>query len=178
MKMKYLIATTAYLFVSLSALAQSALPKILDLQARAQVEEEILEERIQTLLPDLMERSGIDLWLLISREYNEDPVLKTMLPSKWMGARRPTIGGNDLAFSLQIAIQIGFFRLSRPNQDHGLIVAKHRCRFCHGTSAIILTQKTPAITISLFLFENDGVVNTLLLHCRESENRWLVRARS
>ena len=38
-----------------------------------------------------MRRAGIDLWVLISREYNEDPVLKTMLPSKWMGARRTTM---------------------------------------------------------------------------------------
>ena len=109
MKMKYLIATTAYLFVSLSALAQSALPKILDLQARAQVEEEILEERIQTLLPDLMERSGIDLWLLISREYNEDPVLKTLLPPTWLSARRTTMlvmyhpEGADLVECLAVA---------------------------------------------------------------------------
>lgn len=71
--------------------AQSALPKILDLEERAQVEKEILEERIQTLLPDLMKRSGIDLWLLISREYNEDPVLKTLLPPTWLSARRTTM---------------------------------------------------------------------------------------
>ena len=38
-----------------------------------------------------MERTDIDMWLLLSREYNEDPVLKTMLPSNWMGARRTTM---------------------------------------------------------------------------------------
>ena len=27
-----------------------------------------------------MRREGIDMWVIISREYNEDPVLKTMLP--------------------------------------------------------------------------------------------------
>jgi hypothetical protein len=52
---------------------------------------EILAERINTLLPTLMQKSGIDMWVLISREYNEDPVLKTFLPSTWISARRRTI---------------------------------------------------------------------------------------
>ena len=38
-----------------------------------------------------MEDANIDMWLLISREYNEDPVLKTMLPATWLNARRRTI---------------------------------------------------------------------------------------
>ena len=38
-----------------------------------------------------MERSGIDLWVIISREYNEDPIIKTFLPSTWQTARRRTI---------------------------------------------------------------------------------------
>ncbi len=38
-----------------------------------------------------MRRSGIDMWIMISREYNEDPVLKTFLPSTWQTARRLTI---------------------------------------------------------------------------------------
>ncbi len=31
------------------------------------------------------------MWVIISREYNEDPVMKTMLPSTWLAARRRTI---------------------------------------------------------------------------------------
>ena len=38
-----------------------------------------------------MDRADIDMWILISREYNEDPVMKTMLPSEWLSARRRTI---------------------------------------------------------------------------------------
>ena len=91
MILRNLIATVCCLFIGTYVLAQSALPKVLDLEERAQVEEEILEERIRTILPDLMERSGIDLWLLISREYNEDPVLKTLLPPTWLSARRTTM---------------------------------------------------------------------------------------
>jgi Xaa-Pro aminopeptidase len=38
-----------------------------------------------------MDRSGIDLWLIVGREYNEDPVLATLLPATWLSARRRTI---------------------------------------------------------------------------------------
>ena len=64
---------------------------ILDEKDRARVVNEILEDRFKNLLPKLMDRTGIDMWILISREYNEDPVLKTMLPAEWLNARRRTI---------------------------------------------------------------------------------------
>jgi Xaa-Pro aminopeptidase len=38
-----------------------------------------------------MERAGIDCWVLVAREYNEDPVVTTMLPATWINARRRTI---------------------------------------------------------------------------------------
>ena len=50
-----------------------------------------MEERFTHLLPTLMDEEGIDMWIVISREYNEDPVLKTMLPATWLNARRRTI---------------------------------------------------------------------------------------
>jgi hypothetical protein len=52
---------------------------ILPMRERAQFINQILDDRIQNLLPSLMRREGIDMWVLISREYNEDPILKTML---------------------------------------------------------------------------------------------------
>lgn len=64
---------------------------ILPERERARVVDEILEDRFTNLLPKLMRREGIDMWIIISREYNEDPVMKTMLPSTWLSARRRTI---------------------------------------------------------------------------------------
>ena len=75
------------LFISFFVKAQQILPE----RERAAVVDEILSERFNTLLPELMDRSGIDMWVIISREYNEDPVLKTMLPATWLNARRRTI---------------------------------------------------------------------------------------
>lgn len=64
---------------------------VLNEKDRAVVIDDILEERFNTLLPELMDRTGFDMWVVISREYNEDPVLRTMLPSTWLNARRRTI---------------------------------------------------------------------------------------
>lgn len=38
-----------------------------------------------------MDRTEIDLWLIISREFNEDPVIKPLLPITWLAARRRTM---------------------------------------------------------------------------------------
>jgi len=64
---------------------------ILPAKERAEWVDNMLEYRIDSLLPQLMERTGIDMWILISREYNEDPVMKTILPSTWLSARRRTM---------------------------------------------------------------------------------------
>ncbi len=65
--------------------------QILSEQERAVVVDEILADRFNNLLPELMDASELDMWVVISREYNEDPVLRTMLPSTWLNARRRTI---------------------------------------------------------------------------------------
>lgn len=74
-----------------SVQAQGNMPKILSMKDRAKVINHWLFLRAQTVLPQLMEREGIDMWIVMSREYNEDPVIKTMLPAEWMAARRRTI---------------------------------------------------------------------------------------
>lgn len=65
--------------------------QILPERERAQLIEEIQQDRFDNLLHKLMDRAKIDMWLVIAREYNEDPVLKTMLPPTWLNARRRTI---------------------------------------------------------------------------------------
>lgn len=66
-------------------------PKTLSMEERAKVIDSWLAERVQMVLPDLMKRTEIDMWLIIAREYNEDPVIKTLLPATWQSARRTTM---------------------------------------------------------------------------------------
>ena len=87
--------------------AQQILPE----RQRAQVVDEILKDRFNNLLPKLMDNTGFDMWILISREYNEDPVLKTMLPATWLNARRRTI--------------LVFYRNKEQNTIEKLAVARY-----------------------------------------------------
>ena len=79
------------LLLFLSSQLFGQMPKALSLQEQGAVQDRWLNERMETVTPELMRRAGIDMWILISREYNEDPVLKTMLPSNWLSARRTTM---------------------------------------------------------------------------------------
>ncbi len=64
---------------------------VLPLRAQGELHDEWLSTRLSTVVSDLMKRTGIDCWVLVAREYNEDPVVKTMLPATWLNARRRTI---------------------------------------------------------------------------------------
>mgnify|MGYP001806364818 CR=1 FL=1 len=66
-------------------------PVILSQREQARVIDELLEDRLRNVLPGLMRNTGIDMWVVISREYNEDPVIETLLPATWFAARRTTM---------------------------------------------------------------------------------------
>ena len=66
-------------------------PAVLTVREQAAVVDSWLEDRMQNLLPSLMTETGIDFWIVVSREYNEDPVIRTLLPATWHAARRRTI---------------------------------------------------------------------------------------
>lgn len=76
------------LFIAISFFGNA---QILSEWDRATMRDEILADRFNNLLPTLMDETDIDMWLVISREYNEDPVMRTMLPARWLNARRRTI---------------------------------------------------------------------------------------
>ena len=66
-------------------------PAILPLRDRARLEDKWLADRLDNVLPALMREQDIDMWVLIAREYVEDPVVATMLDAQSMHARRRTI---------------------------------------------------------------------------------------
>ena len=90
-RMLLLMILSVMLGSEIAGQSSKASVTILSERERAQVRDDLLKERFNVLLPELMDKTGIDMWLIISREYNEDPVMKTMLPAKWLNARRRTI---------------------------------------------------------------------------------------
>lgn len=99
------------LFILLASFTSQNYAQILPERDRADLRNEILKDRFDNLLPSLMEDTGIDMWLVISREYNEDPVMRTMLPATWLNARRRTI--------------LVFFRNKETNTTERLAVARY-----------------------------------------------------
>jgi Xaa-Pro aminopeptidase len=72
--------------------AQEPFPvRVLTHREQAALQREWIETRFDTLLPDLMRRSGIDMWLIVSREYDDDPVFRSMAPVTTYSSRRRTI---------------------------------------------------------------------------------------
>ncbi len=87
--------TAMVLSLSLAAAQEIAAAKdfknILPEKDRARVMNEWLKWRLDNIIPELMRREGIDMWLVINREYNEDPVYLTLVAEPTMAARRTSI---------------------------------------------------------------------------------------
>lgn len=98
-----LLALTALPLAAHSALAAGsasgatqgrAIPEpgaVLSERQRVEPVNRILEERLDHLLPLLMRETGIDMWLVINREYAEDPVFFSLAPEPVFAARRTTM---------------------------------------------------------------------------------------
>ncbi len=88
------VSTRAALVLAALASAPAAAsgpPDILPLRERADIIDRVLEERLDTLIPRIMREEGVDMWVLMAREYFEEPVVESMLDARSMAARRRTI---------------------------------------------------------------------------------------
>jgi Xaa-Pro aminopeptidase len=61
---------------------------ILSLQEQFALQDEILLDRLDNLLPRLMEETKTEMWIVIGDECNEGPCLQSFLPSSFFHARR------------------------------------------------------------------------------------------
>lgn len=61
------------------------------LREQAQVQQQWLKIRLDTVLPRLMREHRVDMWIIPMREYNEDPVFWSLVSPTTMAARRRTI---------------------------------------------------------------------------------------
>jgi Xaa-Pro aminopeptidase len=61
------------------------------LREQAATQQEWLKLRLDRVLPKLMRKHGVQMWLVICREYNEDPVFYSLVSPTVFAARRRTI---------------------------------------------------------------------------------------
>lgn len=102
MKRKYLFITGSILLGLLftpPSIAQlnwekagaADIKKILDERDRAELFNDILSWRLDNILPRIMRREGIDMWLVINFEYDVDPVYMSLVTKPNFTARRLSI---------------------------------------------------------------------------------------
>jgi Xaa-Pro aminopeptidase len=66
-------------------------PQVLTLREQAALQNRWLAARLATALPEVMRREQIDMWVVICREHNEDPVYTTLVPAPSLFAWRLTM---------------------------------------------------------------------------------------
>ena len=80
------------LLVTGSASAQTPVQRPFGtLREQAALQQTWLRTRLDTILPALMRRHGVDMWVVPMREYNEDPVFSSLVSPETFAARRRTI---------------------------------------------------------------------------------------
>src|SRR5688572_12199689 len=84
---------TLALLISLSssAAAQARTRPFGTLREQAEMQQSWLEKRLKTVLPALMRKHGVDMWVIPMREYMEDPTFTSLVSPTTFAARRRTI---------------------------------------------------------------------------------------
>jgi Xaa-Pro aminopeptidase len=91
----YAVALLVLPIVAQAQVAPGALPSAErpfgTLREQAVQQQAWLKKRLDTFLPALMRKHGIDMWVVPMREYNEDPVFSSITAPETFFARRRTI---------------------------------------------------------------------------------------
>lgn len=65
--------------------------RVLSLRERVPIVNSWLEWRLDNIIPDLLKREGMDMWIVMCREISEDPIYFTLVPEPELSARRLAI---------------------------------------------------------------------------------------
>ncbi len=114
-------------------------------------------KRFETVLPELMRRERIDMWVMVTREYNNDPVFQSMAPLTTYSSRRRTI----LVFHDR-GEGLGVERLSIGRSDYdGLfdVVRTHNDAQYEGLRQVVEDRNPETIGINVSQYWNhaDGL---------------------
>ena len=65
------------------------LPNVLSFKERVAPINDMVTDRLDNLLPKLMQEADLDMWLVINREYGEDKLFYTLVPQPTFAADAP-----------------------------------------------------------------------------------------
>lgn len=77
--------------LGLTAQSSDSPKPVPSMREQAEIQQQWLKLRLERVLPSLMRKHGVQMWLVICREYNEDPVFFSLVSPTLFAARRRTI---------------------------------------------------------------------------------------
>jgi hypothetical protein len=86
-----ILAATAATIVSVNGADAQQRRPFGTLREQAALQQSWLEKRLKTVLPPLMRKHGVDMWVIPMREYMEDPTFTSLVSPTTFAARRRTI---------------------------------------------------------------------------------------
>ena len=75
----------------LSSAGAQTIPKLPPLREQARIQQQWLARRLNDVLPALMRKHKVAMWIVSMREYNEDPVFRSLVSPTTLAARRRSI---------------------------------------------------------------------------------------
>lgn len=92
MRVKNLAAVVLCVFlISPTVGVGQVLKRLPSMRKQAEIQQGWLKLRLEKVLPELMRKHGVAMWLVICREYNEDPAYRSLTSPTVFAARRRTI---------------------------------------------------------------------------------------
>ena len=104
-----------------------AMPKLLSQLEQMEVRERWLTKRLGTLLPAMMKRHGIDMWIVVNEEFKSDPVTEHIVPPI------PIVGRRDLFIFIDRGERVERIAMVRYDEErlnnHYKLVMPQRDKF-------------------------------------------------
>jgi len=133
-----LLVTNSY-SQDIGVTAVQDIKNILPLQKQLQIVEQWLEWRLDNIIPDLMRREGIDMWLIISSgEYNRDPVGITLF-----GLNGISFGGTGTVLFHDRGEELGVERFSSRGGKLYKPIPRDRSRDQFESLAEFIKERNP-----------------------------------
>ncbi|HBE82101.1 MAG TPA: hypothetical protein DDW24_04885, partial [Blastocatellia bacterium] len=153
---KRLFILSTVLIFSFSLLASPArsqdrwgdpMPKLLTQREQMEVREGWLRKRLGTLLPGMMKRHGIDMWIVVNEEFNSDPVTPHITPPIPIVGRRDIFLFIDRGNSLE---RIAMVRYDEERlKNHYRMVMPARDKFGEELKKIVDERKPKTIALNI-----------------------------
>ena len=70
----------AHQYRPIAGQAADLFPLVLSKRQQSQVIHQVLERRLETILPIAMREAGLDMWIVLCQEDDLDPAFKTLIP--------------------------------------------------------------------------------------------------